>query len=71
MTGYDIEFAQRLTRMETRMETFEVTQKETNSKLDELIGLKNKGAGVFLASSALFGIILTLALQVFKGWFHG
>lgn len=43
---------------------------EANKKLDDLLSLKQKGAGAFWLATTLFGIGFTAFLQLFFGWWH-
>lgn len=71
MTGFT--HAERLTAVEVRVQNLEVkvdelkaTVSEVDKKLDNLLALKNKGAGAFWLASALLGTgIVSFALTLF------
>lgn len=67
----DIRFAERITKLETQIEAFQEAQKEINSKLDDILRLKNQGQGVFWAASAIFGVVLSLAGTFMFDFFRG
>lgn len=54
--------AERIASLETLVDIIREEQKETNRKLDELLTLRNKGAGIFwlitiLVGTGIFGIL--------------
>jgi hypothetical protein len=61
--------AERLAGLEARMHTLEGYYGEINGKLDSLMELKNKGAGIFWLASALFGTLIVLAGTNIMNWF--
>jgi hypothetical protein len=46
---------ERMARVEERLDKLEVCVEKMDGKLDELLALRNKGAGVFWLASSLFG----------------
>jgi uncharacterized protein Smg (DUF494 family) len=48
-------------------------RKEIKKSLEELLVLKNKGAGIFWLASALFGVVIATGIKVLGGWLipHG
>ena len=66
---------ERLATLEAKLVHYEDRQQEVLDKLDELLGLRNKGIGAFWVVSAItgtgmIGIILS-ALEWLKGLIHG
>lgn len=47
--------AERIAALEVRVSEMQKQQTEINNKLDDLLGLRNKGVGVFWLASALLG----------------
>lgn len=47
--------AERITALETEVSYMREEQREMCKKIDELLALRNKGAGVFWLASLLFG----------------
>lgn len=70
--------AERITALEIQVEKLIEAQKTTNeqlkasnSKLDELIALRNKGAGVFWIASTIFGTSLLALMSFILSWIRG
>lgn len=61
--------AERITALETQVSFLLAEQRDMNKKLDELLALKYKGAGVFWISSVLFGSTLMGLLATFTSFF--
>lgn len=68
MTAADRE---RLARLEVEFSRIKETQAEINQKLDDLIALRNKGAGVFWLASVLFGTTLVGVIGTIIAWVKG
>jgi hypothetical protein len=62
---------ERLARLETLMEVLVENQKEVNTKLDELFGIKDTGRGVVKVLSILIGSGILGYLSMVAGWFKG
>jgi hypothetical protein len=62
----DIEFAQRISALETQVKALISIVEEQANTTKEILALKNKGLGVFMAASVVFGIILSLAGTTLK-----
>jgi hypothetical protein len=78
----DIRMAERLAIVELKLEQYSLQcareRAETKSdisamdaKLDELLGLKNKGMGAFWLASSLLGTSLIGAVSFFLSWMKG
>lgn len=52
---HNITQAERIAALEVRVTEIQCQQTEINNKLDDLLGLRNKGVGVFWLASALLG----------------
>lgn len=55
MAQHHITQAERISALEVRVSDIQKQQQEINNKLDELLGLRNKGVGAFWLASALLG----------------
>ena len=62
---------ERITAVETRLQALEKKVDKIDEKLDELLALRNKGAGVFWLSSVLFGSTLAATITYVLSWFKG
>lgn len=69
---------ERLTRLEydlravaVRVETLEKNLSNIDSKLDQLLALRNKGVGAFWLMSALLGTGIIGAMFTFLTWLRG
>lgn len=60
---------ERITALEVQVESLTKKVDSMDSKLDDLIGLRNKGAGAFLLASALFGTTLVGLVTLVISWF--
>lgn len=74
-TSNNLSQPERITALEVQMQTVIKVQEEMNDKLDELLGLRNKGIGAFwlvsgLAGTGMVGIFFTI-LEWVKGAIHG
>lgn len=58
---------ERITAMEVRLRIVEEKISNMDKKLDDLLALKYKGAGAFWLASAMFGIIFTAVISLWKG----
>lgn len=74
----NINQGERIMRLETQIAHLTAEQSHMNveldrmnSKLDELIGLRNKGMGVFWLASALFGGGLFGVFTALSSYFRG
>jgi hypothetical protein len=66
-----IENAQRIAVLETKLAAFEKTQASMDAKLDELLALRNKGAGAFWLATSLAGAgAVSIFFQIIH-WFGG
>lgn len=63
--------AERLTALEVRMSHLADMVERQNTKLDELLGLKNRGVGVFWLASALTGTGIIGACVSLVEWIKG
>ncbi len=64
--------AERLTALEVRVEDMQRQQREIADKLDNLIGMRNKGIGAFWLASTLLGTgIVGFIVQLTSWWKHG
>lgn len=57
---------ERITAVEVRLRIVEEKVDKMDEKLDQLLALRYKGAGAFWLASALFGVVITAALSLFK-----
>lgn len=57
---------ERIAAMEVRLGDLEKKVDKMDEKLDQLLALRYKGAGAFWLASALFGIIITVAISFWK-----
>ncbi len=63
--------AERIASLEVQVTALSETVKSMDSKMDELLALKNKGAGVFWLASILVGSGVVGAIGVIVSWFRG
>lgn len=59
---------ERIAILETRVETMIAGQKELHIKIEELIALRNKGAGVFWFASVMMGGVFAVLATLFSSW---
>lgn len=75
MTNYsqrhNITQAERLARVEERVNALESKVDDMNSKLDELLAIRYKGVGAFWLASTLIGTGLMGAFYQFFSWVRG
>lgn len=64
MAQHNITQAERISALEVRVSEIQKQQQEINNKLDELLGLRNKGVGAFWLASALLGTVIVSFLDV-------
>lgn len=62
---------ERIVRMETKLAQLEKTVDSINSKMDDLLALRQKGVGVFWLASILFGTSLAAFITYVASWFKG
>lgn len=71
MTDREIEWAQRLAIVELKIQNTATEIHGINTKLDELLALRQKGMGAFWLASALVGTgvmgFITWAIDILKG----
>lgn len=60
--------AERIAALETQMEFIKAELTESNRKLDDLLALRNKGAGAFWLMTSLFGASLMGFVSLFFDW---
>ena len=60
-----------LTHLSTAVEKLTVLVEKQDGQLQELLALRNKGAGVFWLASVLFGTSLVGAVSVLWKWLNG
>jgi hypothetical protein len=63
--------AERITALETELSYIRDELRSSNQKLDELLALRNKGAGAFMLASALFGTSLMGVVALVVTWWRG
>lgn len=63
--------AERLARLEERVNALEGKVDSMNDKLDELLAIKNRGLGAFWLASTLFGTSIIGGLALIFSWFRG
>jgi hypothetical protein len=63
--------AERITALETELSYIRNELRASNQKLDELLALRNKGAGAFMLASALFGTSLMGVVALVVTWWRG
>jgi hypothetical protein len=63
--------AERITALEVQVGQLSRDVNVMNSKLDELLALRNKGAGAFWLASLLFGTTLLGVAGVIVNWMKG
>ena len=62
---------ERLTTLEVQMQHLTDIVEKQNTKLDELLGMKNKGVGAFWLASALAGTGIIGACVTLVEWIKG
>lgn len=62
---------ERIVVLETRLQDVENTLQSIETKLDDLLALKNKGMGAFWLASILVGAIFTGLVTVVTNFFKG
>ena len=62
--------AERIAALETEVTNLKEEVREMNRKLDNLLALKNKGAGAFWLGGILFGTSLAAFLTYVLSWFR-
>ena len=62
---------ERIARLETRLESVEITVKAIDTKMDEIIALRNKGIGAFWLASTIIGTSIVSFFNVIWHWFKG
>ena len=62
---------ERIATLEAIVELMRQEQEKTNTKLDDLLALRNKGVGIFWLVSGLVGIGLSGAITLMVGWIKG
>lgn len=67
MKGTEVE---RIAALETEVSNLKDEVRAMNGKLDDLLALKNKGAGAFWLGGILFGTSLAAFLTYFLSWFR-
>lgn len=67
--GYDL--YERLAKLEVKTEVLERQQQEALVKLDELLGLRQKGVGAFWVISAITGTGIIGVIMAFLDWIKG
>lgn len=60
--------AERITALEIQVSYLVAEQQETNKKLEELLTLRNKGAGIFWLASVLFGTSIIGVISYLIPW---
>lgn len=65
------EEAERVRTIEVNQADLQESVKTMDGKLDELLALKNKGAGVLWVASILITGTFTLFVSWISGWFNG
>lgn len=63
--------AERITALEVQIDTLNLRIKSMDEKIDELLALRNKGAGAFWLASTLFGASLIGVLSLMTSWWKG
>lgn len=70
-TPTNVTQAERIAALEVRVSEMQKTQEETNSKLDDLLAMRNKGIGAFWLASTLLGTgIVGFVVQFIDWWRH-
>lgn len=60
--------AERITALEVQVTDLRVDVQVMSKKIDDLLALRNKGAGVFWFASVLFGTTLLGLVTMVIGW---
>lgn len=63
--------AERITALEVEVRSIKGDLQSANRKLDDLLALRNKGAGAFWLASALFGTTVVGFLSMLVEWMKG
>lgn len=61
--------AERITALEVKVDSLQKTVDGMDAKIDELISIRNKGAGAFLLASTIFGTSVVSFIAAVLGWF--
>lgn len=69
--SWTTEEAERVRTIEVTQADLKATVESMDSKLDQLMALKNKGAGVLWVASILASAAFTAIVSWFSGWFNG
>ena len=60
---------ERITALETQVKALVDIVEKQDKKIDELLAIKNRGAGAFALASILFGTSIVWLFSVVTGWF--
>jgi phosphatidylglycerophosphatase A len=71
ITALEVQMASLQLSMLTHMKETEKRHDDMSGKLDELLGLRNKGVGAFWLASALAGTGIIGAILSFFSWWKG
>jgi len=71
MSDRDIEWAERITAVEIKLEKVTESTAEIKDKLDELLQLKSKGVGAFWLASTLLGTGIVGVIFALFNWMKG
>lgn len=63
--------AERITALEVKVDVLVQELRETNKNLNDLLALRNKGAGVFWIVTTLFGASLVSGIHALTLWMKG
>lgn len=63
--------AERITALEVQVEHLVEELRQTNKNLNDLLALRNKGAGVFWIVTTIFGASLFSAVTALSNWMKG
>jgi hypothetical protein len=63
--------AERIMALEVRVKQLEKTADEINDKLDVLLALRDKGAGIFWLASVIFGTSIIGAVTMLLNYLRG
>lgn len=67
----DIVTAERIAVLENKVEELIKSDERINSKLDQLLSLKDRGAGAFWLFGIIFGSGVIAAATAIVSWFKG
>lgn len=71
ITALEVQLSNLQASMTLHMAETEKRHEDTNAKLDDLLGLRNKGVGAFWLASALAGTGIIGAILSFFDWWKG